>query len=70
MVVWRGRMGRCGSPGSFRRATCWGWYCVRKRMITLRACVFGHRLESEMDILFRRDQHVVIVDGCAPVERV
>ena len=31
-------------------------------MVTLRAGVFGHRLELVGDLIFRRDQHVVLVD--------
>ena len=62
--------GRSGSSGIFRRATWWGRGYVRNWVVTLRASVFGHRLEPEANLLSRRDQHVVLVDCCAPIESV
>ena len=62
--------GRSGSPRVFRGATWCGRGCVRNRVVTLHASVFGHRLEPEADLLFCRDHHVTLVDCCAPVESV
>ena len=46
------------------RGRIWKW------VIALRANFYGHRLEPETDLLLRRDQHVVFIDCCAPVESV
>ena len=69
-MVWRGRRRRPGSLGSFRRATQWGWGRARKRMVALRAGVFGHWLELVGDLLFCQDHHVILVDCGASVARI
>ena len=39
-------------------------------MVVLRAGVVGHRLELVSDLLLCRDEHVILMNGGAPVARV